>query len=456
MENKRIVICCDGTWNEPEHLDENNHSYPTNVLKMVRSIAARDPIASRHQLIFYQAGIGSGGSGFISRFFSRLLCGLTGLGIANNIQSCYRFLANNYVNGDEIYLFGFSRGAYTARSLAGMIGSMGLLQKKDMDKFPQLYAQYRINPEKREKSRYSEMINHLNRQYINIKFLGVWDTVGALGLPVQGLQHLSHHWVGFHDTHLGAHIEYAYHAVAIDEQRRPFKPSLWTKLAGQVDCQQMWFVGSHSDVGGGLPEHGLSDIALTWLVNRARNTGLYIDPVYFSARDNVHARADAPIYPSYSWPYRLLGLFAGGRYPRPIGIRDSVAEMIHESVIERVLNDNDYRPVSIFPSDRTAFPLVTYMHNRNMITIAGKELPVFRERHWTRILPEEPKAMLEDEAGHVQQCEIIDFSGEGGARVKLKHEIMAGSNVILDNPETGYRQAMVVWAEERFAGLKYA
>lgn len=456
MENKRIIICCDGTWNEPEKLDENNRIYPTNVLKMVRAIAAADPHSGKHQLIFYQTGIGSGGAGFISRIISRLLCGLTGLGIANNIQACYRFLANNYSTGDEIYMFGFSRGAYTARSLAGMVGSMGLLQKKDLDKLPQLYAQYKLAPDKRESSKYADILHGLQRQHVMIKFVGVWDTVGALGLPVQGLQHLSRPWVGFHNTHLSSHIENAYHAIAIDEKRRPFKPALWTRLAGQKDCQQMWFVGSHSDVGGGLAEHGLSDIALTWLANRARNVGLYLDPVYFSARDNIQPRADAPIYPSLSLPYRLLGLIGVGPYRRPIGESDSVAEMIHESVIERVLNDSDYRPASIFPSGKHAFPLVTYIHNRNMITISGKELPVFRERQWTRIVPDEPQAMLEDESGHVQQCEIVDFSGEGGAQVRLKDEVSAGSNVILDNPETGYRQATVVWAENRFAGLKYA
>lgn len=455
MENKRIVICCDGTWNEPEHLDQDRHIYSTNVLKMVRAISSGDPLTGKHQLIYYQPGIGSGGTGFITRYISRMLCGLTGMGIASNIQACYRFLANNYANGDEIYLFGFSRGAYTVRSLAGLIGSMGLLQKQDMDKLPQLYAQYRMNPSRREKSKYAELVNALPRRHVKIKFIGVWDTVGALGLPVQGLQHLSRRWVGFHNTHLSSHIENAYHAISIDEQRRPFKPSLWTKLDGQEDCQQMWFVGSHSNIGGGLRNSGLSDIALTWLANRARNTGLYLDTVYFSSRDNIKPRADAPIYQSLSWPYRIPGLFGLGRYRRPIGVTENVAEMIHESVIERVLNDSGYRPVSIFPSGRNAFPLVTYIHNRNMITIAGKELAIFRERQWTRIIPEESQAMLEDEAGHIQQCELVDFSGEGGAQVKLEEEISAGSNVVLDNPETGYRLATVVWAESRFAGLKY-
>jgi len=456
MENKRIVICCDGTWNEPEQLDEDNRIYPTNVLKMVRAISTSDPQSGKHQLVYYQTGIGSAGTGFISRYISRMLCGLTGLGIANNIQACYRFLANNYSDGDEIYLFGFSRGAYTARSLAGMIGSMGLLQKQDMDKLPRLYAHYKTAPDRREKSKYADIVNILPRRHVKIKFIGVWDTVGALGLPVQGVQHLSRRWVGFHNTHLGSHIENAYHAVSIDEQRRPFKPSMWTRLDGQEDCQQMWFVGSHSNIGGGLQDHGLSDIALTWLANRARNKGLNLDAAYFSARDYIKPRADAPIFQSLSWPYRLLSIFGLGRYRRPIGVPANVAEMIHESVIERVLNDSNYRPASIFPSGRNAFPLVTYIHNRNMITIAGKEIPVFRERQWTRIEPEEPQAMLEDDTGHIQQCEIVDFSGEGGAQVKLKEEISAGSNVILDNPEIGYRQATVVWAEKRFAGLKYA
>ncbi|MEJ2201065.1 MAG: DUF2235 domain-containing protein, partial [Desulfuromonadaceae bacterium] len=136
--SKRIIICCDGTWNEPEN-EKEGRQIPTNVLKLVRAIEPKEAESGSDQVVYYLRGVGSGAFGLPDRY----LGGGTGLGISRNIQDAYRFLANNYVEGDEIFCFGFSRGAYTVRCLSGMLEATGLLHKNDLDHLPAAYAYYR-------------------------------------------------------------------------------------------------------------------------------------------------------------------------------------------------------------------------------------------------------------------------------------------------------------------------
>lgn len=201
-----------------------------------------------------------------------------GHGISENIQQAYRFIANNYHHGDELFLFGFSRGAYTVRSLAGFIGAVGLLKKAHLRRVPEAYALYRLSPEKRLDSLPAKRLKQLDpppRNGIPIKFIGVWDTVGALGAPTPILGNLTRRKIRFHDTQLGEYVQHAYHALAVDEQRRLFKPNLWTgaPTAGQT-IEQVWFTGVHSNVGGSYRNTGLSNIALKWLTDRAANHDL--------------------------------------------------------------------------------------------------------------------------------------------------------------------------------------
>jgi hypothetical protein len=456
MEHKRIIICFDGTWNEPERLDSEHREYSTNVLKMVRAIKPVDPVSGMQQEVYYQPGIGTGGIGFLIRRLTRLLGGLTGMGISRNIQDAYRFLANNYSEGDEIYLFGFSRGAYTARSFAGMIGSIGLMRKSDMDLLPKVYDYYRTPPHKRSLSKHFDMVAGLKRSFPKIQFLGVWDTVGALGLPVPGLQHLSRRWVRFHDTHLGPHVLNAYHAVAIDERRRPFKPAMWTQLEGQLDCQQVWFSGVHSNVGGGYADHGLSDTALMWLVNRARDLGLAYDQDYIHDQKRIAPSIKGKLEDSFTWPYKLLRLLGVMAYRRPIGAPDSQNEMIHESVIARVLEDPDYRPLNLFPVEPGMYPLVSYIHNRNVIQVGDKEIPVYRERQSDRLQQQDCPATLIDNKGEELGCDILDHSEGGGARLKLVHPPSPGTAAYLNSRKFGRRKVTVVWSNGDEAGVKYA
>jgi hypothetical protein len=378
------------------------------------------------------------------------------MGISRNIQEAYRFLTNNYVEGDEVYLFGFSRGAYTARSLAGMIGTVGLLRKSDLDLLPKVYDYYRTPPRKRSRSKYFDLVAGLKRSFPKITFLGVWDTVGSLGLPVPGLQHLSRRWVRFHDTHLGPHVLHAYHAVAIDERRRPFKPAMWTKLNGQISCQQMWFSGVHSNVGGGYADHGLSDTALMWLVNRARDLGLAYDREYIQDQKRIAPSVTGKLEDSFTFPYKLLRLLGVTAYERPIGAPQSQNEMIHESVIARVLEAPEYRPMNLFPQDPEMYPLVSYVHNRNVIQVGNKEIPIFRERHSERQQLEDCSASLVDSKGAELGCDILDHSEGGGARLKLVQPPSPGTTAYLDSRKFGRRKVTVVWSNGNQAGVKYA
>ena len=287
---RKLVVCCDGTWNEPYQIGN-----PTNIVKMVRAISPED---ANHvaQIVFYHSGVGTG------NIFDRFIGGTMGVGLAKNVQSAYEFLSANYVDGDRIYLFGFSRGAYTARSLAGLIGQVGgLLQKANMDLFPFVFDIYR-DPKNRAAlgTKDADQIEAAIRAVIPagklgnnlarlvdalveadpapIFFIGVWDTVGALGVPAGGLRFIGKSRYNFHDTGLSERIRYAYHALAIDERRKAFEPSLWTRPKGRGTAQgavtqtleQVWFSGVHSNVGGGYPDCGLSDIAFLWMVDKAK------------------------------------------------------------------------------------------------------------------------------------------------------------------------------------------
>ena len=176
--------------------------------------------------------------------------GAFGNGLSNNIQDAYRFLAHNYVDGDQVYLFGFSRGAYTARSLAGMISQCGLLQKESLEYFPDLYGYYRADDEEKKCTKYRK-IRHKNfthRPHVRVNMIGVWDTVGALGIPLTGLRLLTRGRYEFHETNLNGYIDNAFQALAIDESRGPFIPCLWRKPENghSVNVEQVWFAGSHS------------------------------------------------------------------------------------------------------------------------------------------------------------------------------------------------------------------
>ena len=298
---KRIVICCDGTW---KRLDER---FPTNVVRLAQAVTpmGADGVA---QVTFHLDGVGSGrGTGRLARALDRALGGMFGQGLMATVEAAYRFLIFNHAPGDEIYLFGFSRGAYTARSLAGLIRNCGILARGEAAAIPEALARYQArgaadHPDSeascRFRARHGQAVwtspadaawrrAHLGTEGapIDLRYLGVWDTVGALGVPRDlRLAEVINRSLRFHDTRLSKGVGSARHAVAIDERRRSFPPTLWDNLpalnaeAGDARYQQRWFPGDHGSVGGGGAVTALSNDALLWVAEGAAAAGLGLDP----------------------------------------------------------------------------------------------------------------------------------------------------------------------------------
>jgi uncharacterized protein (DUF2235 family) len=307
---KRIAICCDGTWNRPDQV-RNGNVCASNVTKIARCIAPADAQGIQ-QLVFYDKGIGTG-------YFDRFLGGGFGYGIKKKILDVYRFLMATYEPEDELFFLGFSRGAYTVRSTFGLIRNSGLLKPRFTHKLEDAYALYRrrddaSHPDAVE----SELFRRSYSYEPRAKFIGVWDTVGALGIPVGGvLQFINKCW-SFHDMTLSSWVDNAFQALAIDEHRKPFQSSVWDQSAkadGQI-LEQVWFAGVHSNVGGSYPQTGLSDITLLWMIRKATACGLAIDLACVTAKDNPKPDALGVLYNSQTIWYKLAGL---GDYIRPMG-----------------------------------------------------------------------------------------------------------------------------------------
>jgi uncharacterized protein (DUF2235 family) len=271
----RLVVFADGTWNK---MDANDKG--TNVVKLCNAVVNQE---ASGQITFYDSGVGT-------KWYNRLRGGAFGVGISENIKDCYRFIVEKWKNqDDEIFLFGFSRGAYTVRSLAGLIGFVGLV--RDESAVDQAYDFYRdakkIAPKtdedrkKADPQRKAEFERfrqaHVRETDVKIKMIGVWDTVGALGIPQSWLnEHLNPFPHEFHDQALGRKVEHAYHAVSIDEKRKAFQPTLWDPDPRAV---QIFFAGVHSDVGGGYKDDSrLGNITLRWMAKHAEDHGLLLKP----------------------------------------------------------------------------------------------------------------------------------------------------------------------------------
>ncbi|MFK7741107.1 MAG: DUF2235 domain-containing protein [Planctomycetota bacterium] len=324
---KRLIVCADGTWNTPEQQDQGRPA-PTNVYKLHNSIAARSD-DSVEQSTYYHPGVGTEGG-----WLSRLAGGMWGHGLGDNIQSAYRWLGENYEPGDEVYLFGFSRGSFTVRSLAGMIGRCGLLQLRELEaheawqRIKAAYSAYRLDGEEYDDTWCRpEWPRHLPAS-APIHFLGVWDTVGALGIPndlsILDLLDNPRAW-SFHDTRLGEHVQRARHAVALDEYRASFSPALWEGDHSDRDVEQVWFAGAHSDVGGGYADFGLADIALKWMVDEASKAGLKFRDALI---EQVAPNPQGVLHDSYQGVWQKLR-------SRPRAVPPVEDASVHTSVQER-------------------------------------------------------------------------------------------------------------------------
>ena len=325
---RHLIVCCDGTWNTQDQRHDGV-LVPTNVVRLHHALADTDA-AGNPQLKYYHPGVGSDGN-----WFEKLAGGGIGLGLTKNVMSGYRWLAANYRSGDKISLFGFSRGAYTARSLAGLVTSRGLLDlsglRDDDEIWRRVEAAEGAYRKKLPRSRWATGWKFHAK--VSIHFIGVWDTVGALGIPndlalLELLDMFSD--FEFHDTDISDAIENARHAVAIDEIRAPFAPTLWTGGANRATVKQVWFPGVHSDIGGGYREIGLSNGALKWMIDEAGapDIGLAFKPGVVA---QIEPDSQAVMHDSFQGAMKALK-------SRPRSLPQLVrsnAKIVHESVFQR-------------------------------------------------------------------------------------------------------------------------
>ncbi|HZD15444.1 MAG TPA: DUF2235 domain-containing protein [Pseudonocardiaceae bacterium] len=340
---KRLVLCCDGTWNTADQ------PAPTNVEKIAKEVTPVGPDGVT-QTVYYHDGVGT-------KPRERFWGGVFGVGLSAIVRDTYRAVITNFAPGDELFFLGFSRGAYTARSTVGLIRNCGILRPEHANKLDDAYTLYRRRDPASTPDAPEAVAFRADYSYESqIRFVGVWDTVGALGIPLSGIPLvtlLNRPWQ-FHDTQLSSTVDAACQALAIDEHRRPFQPAVWTPPTdGQVPRHQTWFAGVHSDVGGGYPDHGLSDITLRWMAAHAHDAGLafYNDsPLPPAATTTTSPRigpvtpgALAPAHNTLNLAYQLLGPIT-----RQLGQTDPTTEAAATSATGRLAAPTaHYQPTNL-------------------------------------------------------------------------------------------------------------
>lgn len=319
---KNIIICLDGTWNKP---DERKHeeNEETNVRNLWELLEKEKP---NEQVVYYDEGVGT-------HWYDRIRGGVSGRGLSKNIREAYYEICKQYETGDKVFIFGFSRGAYTARSLAGMLYSCGVIDREKLtdNAIEDAFSIYR----KADKAtRYAYKAG--NKQ-CPIEAIGVWDTVGALGIPISFFKKYSNKMLQFHDTKINREIKHAYHALAIDEQRETFRPTLWNinNANNSQVVEQVWFAGVHSDVGGGYKERQLSDIAFKWMIRRIKDKVIIDDTNYPYSED-----VSKPTHDSYQF-------FYGPKERRVASATEVNTPHVHKSVLEKIKKDSRYTPLAL-------------------------------------------------------------------------------------------------------------
>jgi uncharacterized protein (DUF2235 family) len=358
---KRIAVLIDGTWNKEGSGADTNVAKLDSARKIQAFIKATAADGTL-QHVHYHDGVGTEGD-----LIQKLLGGFIGLGLKKIIQDVYEFIVADYAAGDELYIVGFSRGAYAARALAGLIGASGIQRKLDANVFEVAWQHYRVAPAVRKQPQTAGSSDRKTLADYNmlatkqsfhdtrtITCVGVWDTVGSYGIPAGiGLAALARYFtlamLGFHDTSFGDHVKVGLHAIAVDEHRRPFVPTFWTILKGEEPkghVEQTWFAGAHSNVGGGYSDSGLSDEALIWMIARVQAlTGLEFDvqAVKSNTKPNI---GGVVVDSAQGWPidhmfphYRAIlspiaihhGYFSNSEDPT----EEHINERVHWSVIAK-------------------------------------------------------------------------------------------------------------------------
>jgi hypothetical protein len=342
-------MCLDGTWNTPESDQITNIVRLRDLIDPKFKTQSGDIITQR---VYYESGVGTEGTKF-----TRLFQGATGGGLEDNVRGAYRFLSSVYHPELELYVFGFSRGAFTARSLCGYIGASGLLKPEycNRENDARTWTYYRTPPKFRLPAE-GCALHQICFSNVRIKVLGVFDTIGSRGIPISGpFNWYNEKHYGFHDVRLSNNIDHAFHALAIDEKRLSFPASVWQypNHKDNETVEQAWFAGNHANVGGGYSDASLSDVALEWMVSRitTKQLGLQFVP------DCAERLSPNVLGTLYDETRRQLLYSTGRFYPTirtinqcraklwgraaglpPHGI--SIGEMIHWSVFHRLEDAN--------------------------------------------------------------------------------------------------------------------
>ena len=322
---RRLVLCLDGTWNSPfdQKVREDGRPVlkPTNVLKLCRAILPVDPDSGRSQLVYYDVGVGSLGDypGFSNALLERTdkaLGGAFGAGFEANMEQALHFVALNYRPGDEVLIFGFSRGAATARAVTTFLDWYGgVPDKRDHYFLAKAFRAWVTGKGRTDaaavRARFATELATDGRPPlaatipVTVSFLGVWDTVAALGsrLKATGEETSTKKAFYFQDRPARC-VDHARHALALDEARFDFRPSIWRDAHPEQSMKQRWFPGVHSNIGGGYPEDGLANVALRWMVDEVvAATDLALDTEFL---DRYRGFAFARLHRSESALYRVL------------------------------------------------------------------------------------------------------------------------------------------------------
>jgi uncharacterized protein (DUF2235 family) len=343
---RRLVLCLDGTWNSAYQRKRREKGQavakPSNVLKLSRAVRPRSAKDEREQIVYYDIGVGGlshhpGTANWLLFIADKVLGGYAGAGFEGNVEDALTFIVHNYREGDEVFLFGFSRGAATARGVTRFLDwSGGLPEKNDAYYLPQLFRGFVLSHGKKT---CDEVVAEINKQRaqerrplpplgffrkIDVRFLGVWDTVMAIGsrFRARGTSTSPVSRSFYVDRVPARCVRHARQALAIDEARFDFRPEIWTDCGEGQTLQQRWFAGVHSNVGGGYVDDGLANLALHWILDEAIFHGLDVDK-QFAAHYRGHPFDR--LYRSDPWYYRIAdavrGRFGRGRRslvePRP-------------------------------------------------------------------------------------------------------------------------------------------
>jgi uncharacterized protein (DUF2235 family) len=325
---KKIVFCADGTWSHPKS-PTGVSTTDTNVYKLYKALPTTATQCPR-----YDDGVGADTS-----LIEHFLGGAFGEGLFQKIKEGYTKIAHDYNEGDAIYLFGFSRGAYTARSICGMLTTCGLPTNLTQQAINDAFDTYRKPPGSPERATAkADLTQKYGNRPVEIAMIGVWDTVGSLGIPsvIGGVDSVRY---GFLNTQLSASVKAAYQAVAIDERRMSFPPTLWDgdPAPGQT-VEQVWFTGCHSSVGGGCPNCGLSDITLKWMLEKCKANGLEIDPAVWAKYQAIDSSVNGLEEIDESW-----SLIWGLPRHRQVASDSTIAS----SVASRLQHLRTYSPVNL-------------------------------------------------------------------------------------------------------------